>query len=60
MRLRNFGAARRAADKGDLDGEFRKAEGREFVEQDKGPAAQYGIFSGLLNELAAVSDGGGS
>ena len=49
-----------AAERVDSEAGFGAGKGREFVEQDKGPAVRYGIFGGLLNELAAFSPGRGS
>jgi hypothetical protein len=56
----NFTAAWRRADESNSGEGFGHAEGREFVEQDKGPAVRHGIFGGLLNELTAFLDGGRS
>ena len=52
-----FSAAARRADWPDVEAEEEVGKGRPFVEQDKGPAARYGIFKRLLNERAAFSDG---
>jgi len=61
MRIfRNFTAAWGRAAKSDVEGGFQWGEGREFVEQDKGPAVRHGIFGGLCNELTAFLDGGRS
>jgi hypothetical protein len=61
MRIfRNFTAAWRRADEKGLERGFGEGEGREFIEQDKGPAVRHGIFGGLCNELRAFLDGGRS
>ncbi len=49
----NFSAALRQAERVDWEAELERGKGRSFVEQDKGPAVRHGIFTGLLNELAA-------
>ena len=54
MRIfRNFSAALRRAERGDLEVELERGKGRSFVEQDKGPAVRHGIFGGFSNELTA-------
>jgi hypothetical protein len=52
---RGFAALIGAAERADLGVGFKAGRGREFVEQDKGPAVRHGIFGGLLNELAGFS-----
>jgi hypothetical protein len=43
------------AERADLEAGSEAGKGREFVEQDKGPAVRHGIFGGLLDELAGLS-----
>ena len=51
---RGFAALTGVAERADWEAGFGAVRGREFIEQDKGPAVRHGIFGGLLNELAAL------
>jgi hypothetical protein len=57
---RGLGTVVGAAETADFEEGFEVGKGREFVEQDKGPAVRHGIFGRLLNELAAFSRRRGS
>jgi hypothetical protein len=58
--FRNFFAALRCAGKRFSGGVWWRGKGGSFVEQDKGPAVPYCIFSIFPNELAAFFSSGRS
>ncbi len=53
MKRSDFCGKRNYALQPNGDGEKEVGRGREFVEQDKGPAVRHGIFGGFGNELTA-------
>jgi hypothetical protein len=51
----DFCGERYYAQKPEWNAEKEVGRGREFVEQDKGPAVRHGIFGGFSNVLAAFA-----
>jgi len=53
--LSDFSGEQNCAQKRNRNAAKEVGRGREFVEQDKGPAVRHGIFGRLCNELTAFA-----